>query len=405
MDVNAVRNDFPILANPVGGKPLVYLDNAATTQLPVPVIQEWTYHYTYDNANVHRGAHTLSERSSDAYEGARKIAAAFIGSPSPENIVFTSGTTESINIVANGLHLCPGDEILTTALEHNSNFVPWQRLCEKTGAVLRILPCPDGEIDQNRFERALSARTVLAAVAHVSNVTGAVARVKELSALCRARGILLLVDGAQAIRSVPVDVLDIGCDYYCFSGHKALAPSGTGVLYGRMEALERLNPSKTGGGMVRSVHKEKTTFLELPYRLEAGTPNIAGAICFGSALAYIESLGRADITLREKMLTSYMESKLRQIDGLRIMGNPRERTGVVSFAVDSLHPYDIACILNEKGVAVRTGSHCAHLIHREMGLESTIRASVAFYNTVEEIDCLCDGLLFAIALLKKWRTS
>lgn len=391
VDVAAIRRDFPILAQQINGHPLAYLDNAASSQRPVQVLDAIRHYYMHDHANIHRGVHTLSHRATDLYEGARETVRAFINAASVREIVFTRGTTEAINLVAFsfGQRLGPGDEILVTTMEHHSNIVPWQLLCERSGAVLRVAPINDaGELLLDEFVKLLGPRTRLVSVAHVSNALGTVNPVKEIIAAARARGIPVLLDGAQAIAHEAVDVQDLDCDFYAFSGHKMCGPTGTGVLYGRESLLRDLPPWQGGGDMILTVSFSGTTYNELPYRLEAGTPHIAGAIGLAAAIRYLKGIGMANISAWEAQLLAYATSALDQIPGLTIVGTARHKAGLVSFNVDGIHPHDLGTVLDQQGVAIRAGHHCAMPVMERFGLAGTARASFAFYNTPEEIDQL-----------------
>jgi cysteine desulfurase/selenocysteine lyase len=398
IDVTAIRRDFPILAQQVNGHPLAYLDNAASSQRPLQVLDAIHHYYTHDHANIHRGVHTLSHRATDLYEGARETVRAFINAASVREIVFTRGTTEAINLVAFsfGQRLAPGDEILVTTMEHHANIVPWQLLCERSGAVLRVAPINDaGELLFDEFVQLLGPRTKLVSVAHVSNALGTVNPVKAMVAAARARGIPVLLDGAQAIAHEAVDVRDLDCDFYAFSGHKMCGPTGTGVLYGREAILKDLPPWQGGGDMILTVSFSGTTYNELPYRFEAGTPHIAGAVGLAAAIRYLTGIGMASIAAREAQLLAYATEALAKIPGLEIVGTARHKTGVVSFNVDGIHPHDLGTVLDQQGVAIRAGHHCAMPVMERFGLAGTARASFAFYNTTGEIDQLVDGLLVA----------
>lgn len=400
-----VRGDFPILNSTVNGKPLIYLDNAATTQVPLRVLDRLRDHYLLDNANVHRGIHTLSERSTQAFEDARETVRRYLNAACAEEIIFTSGATDSINRVAQGLHelVGPGDSVLVTQLEHHSDFLPWQRLCAETGATFTVVPCPGGELTAEAFETALRrGRPTLAAVTQVSNVTGTAPKLNVLAELAHAAGAMLLVDGAQGARHECSDVAALGCDFYCFSGHKLLAPTGIGVLWGRKTCLERLRPTQVGGGMVDTVTVDRATYGPLPGRLEAGTPNYAGAIALAESLRYLEDLGREAVSDYEHGLVAYAENALSEIDGLTILGHPARRAGVLSFTLDGIHPYDAASVLDKLGVALRSGTHCAQPALQSFGLESVLRLSPAFYNTREEVDRTCVAIRRTEELLKKW---
>jgi cysteine desulfurase / selenocysteine lyase len=392
LDVERLRKDFPILSRRVRGKPLIYLDNAATSQKPRAVIEAVSRFYGSENANIHRGVHYLSERATVAYEATRERVARFLNAPSPRDIVFTRGTTEAINLVAQSWGrstLRPGDEILITGMEHHSNIVPWQLLARQTGASVRAVPITDaGELDLEAFDRLLSDRTRVLALVHASNALGTVNPVRELLAKARARGVVTLVDGAQSAPHLPVDVQAIGCDFYAFSGHKLFGPTGIGVLYGRAALLERMPPWQGGGDMIESVTLEHTTFAPPPARFEAGTPAIAEVIGLGAALDYVETVGRAAIGAWEEELLAYATEQLRELDGIRLIGTAREKVSVLSFAVDGVHPHDVGAVLDDEGIAIRAGHHCAQPVMLRFGVPATARASFAFYNTREEVDAL-----------------
>ncbi len=398
------RKDFPILGEKVYGRPLVYLDNAATTQAPRQVLDAVRAHYEHEHANVHRGIHYLSERATQKMEEARGAVAAFIGAHSSSEVIFTRGTTDAINIVADGIQpdVGEGDEIAVSVLEHHSNFVPWQQLCKRKNARLRVIPAPDGEIDMQAYRGMLNERTKLVAVTQVSNLTGTVTPLAGIISLAHEKGIPVLVDGAQGVRHAGTDVSALDCDFYCFSGHKMLATTGIGVLYGKREQLERLMPSRFGGGMVDVVTVGKTTFAPLPARLEAGTPDFAGTVALCAAVSYIQQLGREEIGRRESGLLAYAEHKLGQIEGLHILGQPVKREGVLSFWMQGVHSYDMASMLDKLGIAVRSGSHCAQVALQSFGLTEVTRVSPAFYNTEAEIDTLCAGIEKSAAMLRKW---
>jgi cysteine desulfurase / selenocysteine lyase len=392
LDVNRLRKDFPILSRRVRGKPLIYLDNAATNQKPRVVIEAVSRFYGSENANIHRGVHYLSELATVAYEATRERVARFLNAPSPRDIVFTRGTTEAINLVAQSWGrstLRPGDEILITGMEHHSNIVPWQLVAGQTGARVRAVPITDaGELDLEAFDRLLTDRTRVLAMVHVSNALGTVNPVHELLAKARARGVVTLVDGAQSAPHLPVDVQAIGCDFYAFSGHKLFGPTGVGVLYGRAALLEWMPPWQGGGDMIESVTLEQTTFAPPPARFEAGTPAIAEVIGLGAALDYVETVGRAAIGAWEEELLAYATEQLRELDGIRLIGTAREKVSVLSFAVDGVHPHDVGAVLDDEGIAIRAGHHCAQPVMLRFGVPATARASFAFYNTREEVDAL-----------------
>jgi cysteine desulfurase / selenocysteine lyase len=395
-DVESLRAQFPILSRTVHGKPLVYLDNANTTQKPRVVIDRDRRYYEEENANIHRGTHWLSEKATEAYEGGRAKVARFLGAASPKEIVFTRGTTEAINLVASSFSqafLEAGDEILITGLEHHSNIVPWQLACERTGARLVVVPITDdGEVPVDEFERRLTPRTKLAAVSHVSNALGTVNPVKQFIALAHARNVPVLVDGAQAAPHLAIDVKDLGCDFYAVSAHKMYGPTGIGALYGREEWLEKLPPYQGGGDMISSVTFEKTTYNELPWKFEAGTANIAGGIGFGVAVDWLSGVGLLAVAAHEHELLVHATGKLSALPGLTIVGRAREKAAVVSFTLENVHPHDIGTILDREGIAVRTGQHCAQPVMDRFGIPATARASFGLYNTREEVDALMAGL-------------
>lgn len=395
-DVKRLREDFPILQRTVHGKPLVYLDNAATAQKPRAVIEAESRYYTEQNSNIHRGVHHLSEVATAAYEGARETVRAFLGAASTREIVFVRGTTEAINLVAASFcrpRFGPGDEILITGLEHHSNIVPWQMVCAETGASLVVAPIDDrGDVALAEIERRLSPRTRLVAVAHVSNALGTILPVREITVRAHALGIPVLVDGAQAVPHMPVDVRALGCDFYAFSGHKVFGPTGVGVLYGREELLEAMPPWQGGGDMIASVTFEKSTFNVLPYKFEAGTPNIAGVVGLGAALSYVQEVGLERIAAWEKHLLVRGTVLLNSVPGVRIIGTAPSKASVLSFVLEGVHAHDVGTVLDQEGIAVRTGHHCAQPVMDRFGLPATARASLAFYNVPEELEALAQGL-------------
>jgi cysteine desulfurase / selenocysteine lyase len=397
LDVARVREDFPILRQRVRGKPLVYLDNAATSQKPQVVIDAVTRFYAAENANIHRGVHYLSERATVAYDEAREKVARFLNAHSSREIIFTRGTTEGINLVAQTYgrtHLKAGDDIVITAMEHHSNIVPWQLVCEQTGATLRAAPITDeGELDLDGFERLLGDRTRLVAVVHVSNALGTINPIKRLVALAHARGIPVLVDGAQAAPHLQVDVQDLDCDFFVFSGHKVFGPTGVGVLYGREALLDRMPPYQGGGDMIATVTLQRSTWAPLPAKFEAGTPMIAQVLGLGAALDYVSQLGLDAIAAWEQDLLRYATERVSQIEGIRLIGTAREKASVLGFVLRGVHPHDIGTILDDNGVAIRAGHHCAQPVMERFGVPATARASFAFYNTRAEIDVLVDGLI------------
>jgi cysteine desulfurase/selenocysteine lyase len=396
LEITTARTDFPALAQRVHGKPLVYLDNAATTQKPNAVIDAVDRFYRFDCSNVHRGVHALSERATKAYEDARASVKRFINAANEREIIFVRGTTEAINLVAASYgrsHLRGGDEILISGLEHHSNIVPWQLLCEQIGARLVVAPINDaGELMREEFERCLGPRTALIAVAHVSNALGTVMPVREIVQMAHANNVPVLIDGAQAVSHFAVDVRALGCDFYAFSGHKVFGPTGIGVLYGREDLLDRMPPYQGGGDMIRSVTFEKTTYNDLPYKFEAGTPHVSGAIGLGAALDYLSSFGIDIVTVHEHDLLDYGSGLLASIPGLRLIGTAREKVGVLSFVLEGIHPHDAGTVLDRLGIAVRTGHHCAQPVMARFGVSATTRASLALYNTKSELDALADGV-------------
>ncbi|HEX3275860.1 MAG TPA: cysteine desulfurase [Gemmatimonadales bacterium] len=392
LDVARVRDDFPILAREVRGKPLVYLDNAATSQKPHAVIDAITRFYAFENANIHRGVHYLSERATVAYDEVRRRVARFLNAATPDEVVFTRGTTEAINLVAQSwgrTTLRPGDEILISGMEHHANIVPWHLVAGQTGAVVRAVPLTDdGELDLAGFDRLLTERTRLLAVVHVSNALGTINPVRWLVGRARERGIVTLIDGAQSVPHLPIDVQALGCDFFAFSGHKVYGPTGVGVLYGRADRLAAMPPWQGGGDMIESVTLERSTFAPPPARFEAGTPMIAEVMGLGAALEYLEGLGSAAVGAWEEELLGYATERLREIEGVRLIGSAREKAAVLSFVVDGVHPHDVGAVLDDDGIAIRAGHHCAQPVMRRFQVPATARASFAFYNTRAEVDAL-----------------
>lgn len=395
-DVDKIRSDFPILAEPVNGRKLVWLDNAATTQKPKCVIDRLIYYYEHENSNVHRAAHTLARRTTDAYEGARQKIAGFINAPASANIVFVRGATEGINLVASSyglLHVSGGDEILLTELEHHANIVPWQLLCKKTGAKLKFAPVGDGgEIDPDDFRRLLTRRTKIAAFAHVSNVLGTTVPAQELIRLAHDAGAVALVDGAQAVSHLPVDVAALDADFYVFSGHKLFGPTGIGVLYGKSDLLRVMPPYQGGGSMISDVSTEESRFREPPHRFEAGTAHIAGAIGLGCAVDYISEIGLESVRRYEHDLAAYATERIRQLPGITVLGGSAYKAGIVSFYDRDIDGGELAAFLDREGIAVRAGHHCAQPVLKKFGRDNVVRASLALYNTYEEIDALISEL-------------
>jgi cysteine desulfurase/selenocysteine lyase len=395
-DVWKVRGDFPILRREVNGKPLVYLDNAATAQKPQVVIDTLDRFYREENSNVHRGVHFLSQLATEEYEKARVAVQRFLNAAEPREIIFVRGTTEGINLVASSFgrsNVRSGDEILVSAMEHHSNIVPWQILCEEKGAVLRVIPINDaGELRLDELEKLLTSKTRLVALVHLSNALGTLNPVRPIIEMAHRRGIPVLLDGAQAAPHLKVDVRELDCDFYAFSGHKLYGPTGIGALYGKARLLEAMPPYQGGGEMISSVTFEKTTYNTIPNKFEAGTPHVAGAVGLAAAIDYLSALDREAVEAYEHELLSYATEALRQIPGLRIIGTAREKAGVISFVLDGIHPHDIGTIVDQEGIAIRTGHHCAQPVMDRFGVPATARASLAFYNTKEEIDALVNSL-------------
>lgn len=395
-DINKIREDFPILSRTVYGKPLIYLDNGATTQKPRCVVEAITDEYYSVNANVHRGVHFLSQQATNLHEASRETVRQFINARSTAEIVFTRGTTESINLVASTFadsQMKAGDEVIVSAMEHHSNIVSWQLQAARKGIVLHVIPINDrGELLLDEYEKLFSERTKLVSVTHVSNVLGTVNPVKDIIATAHAYGVPVLIDGAQSIPHIKVDVQDLDADFYVFSGHKIYGPTGVGVLYGKEEWLDRLPPYQGGGEMIKNVSFEKTTFNELPFKFEAGTPDYIGTTALAKALDYVSALGIDAIARHEHELTTYALARLKAIPGMRIFGEAAERGAVISFLVGNIHPFDMGTLLDRLGIAVRTGHHCAEPLMHRMGIEGTVRASFGLYNTKEEVDALAAGI-------------
>ena len=402
-DVQAIRKDFPILNREVNGRPLVYFDNAATSQTPKQVIDVIVDYYSRYNANIHRGVHTLSQEATDAYEKARETLRAHLNAKEASEIIFTSGTTHSINLVANGFQalLGPGDELLVSEMEHHSNIVPWQMLCEKTGSTLKVVPMNDlGELNMDAFDKLLNPQTKLVFCNHVSNALGSINPIEEIIDKAHAVGAAVLIDGAQAAPHFKADMQQLDVDFYTISAHKVCGPTGVGLLYGKHDWLEKLPPYQGGGEMIAEVSFEKTIYAGLPHKFEAGTPNIAGGIAFGAAIDYMNAIGFEQIAAYEHELLVYATEQLRRIEGLRIIGEAENKASVISFNVGSIHPYDIGAILDKLGVAVRTGHHCAQPVMHHFQVPGTVRASFAFYNTKEEIDSLVEAVKKAVGMLQ-----
>jgi cysteine desulfurase/selenocysteine lyase len=402
LDVATIRTDFPILQRSLHGQPLVYLDNAATTQKPQAVIDRLVRYYAEENANIHRGVHVLSVEATDAYDAARERVRRFLNAAEAREIVFVRGATEAINVVAatyGRTHVGAGDEVVISEMEHHSNIVPWQMLCEEKGAHLRVIPITDsGELRLDEYERLLTPRTRIVAVTHVSNALGTINPVELLVRVAHDRGIPVVIDGAQAVAHAPVDVQAIGCDFYAFSGHKVFGPTGIGVLYGRAPLLEAMPPYQGGGDMIRSVTFERTMYNDLPYKFEAGTPNIAGVVGLDAALGYVTAVGLDRIASYERDLLAYGTDALSDITGLRLTGTSRHKAGILSFVMDAVHPHDLGTILDQDGIAIRAGHHCCQPLMARLGVPATARASLAFYNTRDEINSLVTSLQKAKAV-------
>jgi cysteine desulfurase / selenocysteine lyase len=404
LDPAKIRKDFPALQQDVHGKPLVYLDNAATSQKPRQVLDAISHFYEADNSNVHRGVHLLSERATKSYEAARDKVKAFIGAKSREEVVFTRGTTEAINLVANSFlrpRLKAGDEVVVSAMEHHSNIVPWQMACQATGAKLKVIPITDaGELRMDEYAKLLGPRTKLVAIGHVSNALGTVNPVEEIVRLAHAKEIPVLVDGAQAVPHMKVDVQELGCEFYAFSGHKMYGPTGIGILYGRRALLDKMQPWQGGGDMIRSVTFEATTYNDLPYKFEAGTPDIAGAIGLGAAIDYLSMIGLDAVAAHEHDLLEYATKAVTGVKGLRILGTAAQKAGVLSFVIDGIHPHDIGSLVDRDGIAIRTGHHCAQPVMDRFGVPATCRASFAVYNTRDDVDALVASLKGVVTMFE-----
>jgi len=398
-----IADSFPALQQTINGKRLVYLDSAATTQKPQCVIDAVSHYYEHDNANIHRGVHTLSQRATQQFEQARATIAGLLGAPRPEEIIFVRGATEAINLVAQAWarpRLVQGDEILITEMEHHSNIVPWQLVCEQTGAVLKVAPIlDDGTLDMNAYKDLLTPDVAIVAIAHVSNAIGTINPIKELCELAKKVGAITVVDGAQAAGHMHVDVNDIDCDFYAISGHKMFGPTGIGCLFGKHTLLEEMDPWQGGGDMILSVSFEETIWNDVPFKFEAGTPNIAGAIGLGAAAQFIEELGYDSMVQHEQELLVYGRATLTAIDGVELIGAAPQNVGVIAFTVNGVHPHDVGTILDNSGVAIRTGNHCAQPLMKRFGLTATCRASLSIYNTTEDIDALASGINESIRLL------
>ena len=396
LDVARIRADFPILKLKVNDKPLVYLDNAASSQMPQQVIDRITHYQTAQHANIHRAVHYLSETATHEYEVARRTLQKFINAKEDREIIFTSGTTEAINLVMHGYgrkFIKAGDEIILTTLEHHSNIVPWQMLCEETGAKIRVVPINDaGELILEEYQALFNERTKFVGVVHISNALGTINPVKEMIRFAHARGVPVLVDGAQAAPHLKVDVQDLGCDFYAYSGHKLCGPTGIGMLYGKAKHLEAMQPYKGGGDMILSVTFEKTIYNSIPFKFEAGTPPIMAAIALGAAIDYLQGIGMDKIAAHEHALLEYATAQINDMPGVRIIGTAKNKASVISFAIEGVHPHDIGSLLNQEGIAVRTGHHCAQPVMQRFRVPATSRASFAFYNTMAEVDALIAGI-------------
>lgn len=395
-DVERIRADFPVLRQTVNGKPLVYLDNAASSQVPQVVIDRGSIYIEHEHSNIHRGVHYLSQKATTAYEGAREKVKRFINAREARECIFVRGATEGINLVMHGYgrkFVGPGDEIVISALEHHANIVPWQMLCEEKGTRLRVIPMNDvGELLLDEYDALLNERTRLVAVTHVSNALGTINPVKRMIERAHTHGVPVLIDGAQSAPHMPVDVQELDCDFFAFSGHKMFAPTGSGIIYGKAELLEKMNPFQGGGDMIKSVTFEKTIYADLPNKFEAGTPAIASQIGLGAAIEYLDSIGREQAATHEQELLRYATERIAAIQGVRIIGTAREKASVLSFVIEGVHPHDIGTILDQEGIAIRAGHHCAQPVMQRFNLPATARASFAFYNTKEEVDALAETI-------------
>lgn len=404
LDISKIRKQFPILNQQVNGKPLIYLDNAATNQKPQRVIDALTAYYEQDNANIHRGIHTLAERATKAYEATRNSMQTFIGAKYVEEIIFTRGVTESVNLVASSYgraFLKAGDEVIISGMEHHSNIVPWQMICEEKGAILKVIPVSEvGELDLDSYQKLISNKTKIVAVNHASNSLGTINPIKEIIDIAHQQDAVVLIDGAQASAHLTINVQELDCDFYCISSHKMYGPTGTGILYGKKELLEKMPPYMGGGEMIKEVTFAKTTYNELPYKFEAGTPNIADVIALNEAISFINELGKENIAAHEAELLAYTTEKLSNIPHLKLIGTAKNKVGVQSFIVDGIHHFDIGQMLDARGIAVRTGHHCTQPLMDQFGIEGTVRASYAVYNTKTEVDQLAEGLERIVKFLK-----
>ncbi|MEM9886134.1 MAG: cysteine desulfurase [Bacteroidota bacterium] len=404
IDIQKIRKQFPLLEREMNGKPIVFLDNAASSQKPDVVVKALEHYYEHQHANVHRGVYGLSQEATDAFEAGREKVRRFLNADSTDEIIFTKGTTDSINLVASsfGRHfLKAGDEVVVSTMEHHSNIVPWQMVCEQTGAKLKVIPInEEGEILLEEYEKLLNERTKIVSVVHVSNTLGTINPIAAIIEKAHAKDIPVLIDGAQATPHVKIDVQALDADFYAFSAHKVYGPTGMGVLYGKRKWLDLMPPYQGGGEMIATVSFEKTTYNELPYKFEAGTPNIAGSVALGAAIDFVEAIGQENIAQHEAELLAYATSELSKIEGLRIIGRAENKASVVSFLVDDIHPYDLGTILDKQGIAVRTGHHCTQPLMDRYGIPGTVRASFAAYNTKEEVDKLVEGVIRAVSILK-----
>jgi cysteine desulfurase/selenocysteine lyase len=404
LDIQKIRKEFPVLHQLVNGKPLIYFDNAATNQKPKRVIDALTSYYEGYNANIHRGIHTLAEKATRAYEDTREAMQRFINAANTEEVIFTSGVTGSINLVASSYgraFLKAGDEIIVSGLEHHSNIVPWQMVCEEKKAILKVIPVTKiGELDMEAFSKLLSPKTKVVAVNHASNSLGTINPAKEIVRLAHEVGAVVLIDGAQAAAHLPIDVQDLDCDFYCISSHKMFGPTGTGIVYGKKELLEKMPPYMGGGEMIKDVRFAKTTFNDLPYKFEAGTPNIADVVALKEAVTFIDELGKENIAIHEDNLLKHLQERLKELPRVRLVGTSAHKVSVQSFIVEDIHHFDVGQMLDARGIAVRTGHHCTQPLMDSLGLEGTVRASFSVYNTIEEIDTLVEGLKKLIHSIK-----
>lgn len=404
LDIQKIRKEFPVLHQLVNGKPLIYFDNAATNQKPKRVIDALTSYYEGYNANIHRGIHTLAEKATRAYEDTREAMQRFINAAHTEEVIFTSGVTGSINLVASSYgraFLKAGDEIIVSGLEHHSNIVPWQMVCEEKKAILKVIPVTEiGELDMEAFSKLLSTKTKVVAVNHASNSLGTINPAKEIVRLAHEVGAVVLIDGAQAAAHLPIDVQDLDCDFYCISSHKMFGPTGTGIVYGKKELLEKMPPYMGGGEMIKDVTFAKTTFNDLPYKFEAGTPNIADVVALKEAVTFIDELGKENIAIHEDNLLKHLQERLKELPRVRLVGTSAHKVSVQSFIVEDIHHFDVGQMLDARGIAVRTGHHCTQPLMDSLGLEGTVRASFSVYNTIEEIDTLVEGLKKLIHSIK-----